>query len=147
MTDAAPKNDIAELLRARVRRSPLMRELRIEVLEAARGRVVITIDPPENSANGRGYVHGGFLFTICDTAAAFVCIGQTDGGVTQSAHITYVAPAKVGEILRAEAWEAARTRRSQTYDVKVTNPAGETVAIFRGIFQLLPHKPAPPQPA
>ncbi len=135
------KPDVLEQLRERARRSPLLRELAIEVAEAANGRVVLAVDPPASSVNGRGYIHGGFLFSICDTACAFACLSQSDGGVTQSAHITYVSPGKVGEILTVEAHEVARTRRSQTFDAKVLTPAGETVAIFRGIFQLVPKKP------
>ncbi len=135
------KPDALEMLRARVRRSPLLQELAIEVLEAANGRVVLSVDPPANSVNGRGFIHGGFLFSICDTACAFACLSQTDGGVTQSAHITYVSPGKVGERLTVIAHEAARTRRSQTFDAKINSASGETIAIFRGIFQLLPNKP------
>jgi acyl-CoA thioesterase len=142
-----PPSDILETLRARTRRSPLLRELAIEVVAAEPGRVTLSVDPPATAANGRGYVHGGFLFTLCDTACAFACISQSDGGVTQSAHITYVSPGRIGERLRIEAGEIARTRRSQTFDARVTAPSGETVAIFRGIFQLLPGKPAPAPPA
>ena len=131
-----------ETLRARARRSPLLKEIALEVVEADHGTVVLTVDPPANAVNGRGFIHGGFLFSICDTACAFACLSQSDGGVTQSAHITYVSPGKAGERLRVEAREAARTKRSQTYDAKVLSAAGETVAIFRGIFQLIPKKPA-----
>ena len=134
--------DVLEMLRARARRSPLLREQSIEVAEATPGRVVLHVDPPPNVVNGRGFIHGGYLFSICDTACAFACLSQTDGGVTQSAHITYVSPGRVGERLVVEAHEAARTSRSQTFDARVASPSGDTIAIFRGIFQLLPAKSA-----
>lgn len=135
------KPDVLEMLRERARRSPVLRELALDVVEAKAGRVVLTLDPPANSVNGRGFIHGGFLFSICDTACAFACLSQSDGGVTQSAHITYVSPGKVGGRLTVEAHEAARTKRSQTFDAKVLSAGGETIAIFRGIFQLLASRP------
>ncbi len=142
MTMAA-KPSTLEMLRARARKSPVLRGLALEVVEAANGSVLLTLDPPPDSVNGRGFIHGGFLFSICDTACAFACLSQTDGGVTQSAHITYVSPGRVGERLAVAAHEAARTTRTQTFDAKVTSPSGATIAIFRGIFQLLPPKSAP----
>lgn len=141
-TEAKP--DVLTMLRARAARSPVLRDAGLEVAEATPGRVVLICDPPANAINGRGFIHGGFLFSICDTACAFACLSQTDGGVTQSAHITYISPGKMGECIRVEAHEAARTRRSQTFDAKVLSASGETVAIFRGIFQLLPNKPPAP---
>ena len=102
------------------------------------GRVTIQLTPPANSLNGRGFVHGGFLFSICDTACAFALLSHMEGGVTQSAHITYIAPGKEGEKLTISAEMVAKTKRTQTYDARITDPAGNTVALFRGIFQLMP---------
>ena len=130
--------EILESLRARVRRNALLKDQSIDVTEASPGRVLLHIDPPANSANGRGFIHGGFLFSVCDTACAFALLSQAEGGVTQSAHITYISPGKLGERLTIEAHEVARTKRSQIFDAKVTSPVGDTIAIFRGIFQLMP---------
>lgn len=141
MTESDPK--IVEALRKRSERNNLLRELNMDVVSASAGRVTIALTPPPNSLNGRGFVHGGYLFSICDTACAFALLSHQDGGVTQSAHITYISPGKEGEKLTVAAEMVAKTRRTQTYDARVTNPAGDTVAIFRGIFQLMPpSKPA-----
>ena len=137
-----PQFETLDSLRARARRNPRLKEAACEIVEAGGGSLVLTVDPPASALNGNGTVHGGFLFSVCDTACAFACMSQSEGGVTQSAHITYVMPGKAGERLRVEAHEAARTRRSQTFDARVLSATGATVAIFRGIFQLLPKKPA-----
>lgn len=133
-----------ETLRLRAGRNPRLKEADCEILDAGGGKLVLTVMPPASAINGNGSgtVHGGFLFSVCDTACAFACMSQSDGGVTQSAHITYVRPGKEGERLRVEAHEVARTRRSQTFDAKILTPRGETVAIFRGIFQLIEKKAA-----
>jgi acyl-CoA thioesterase len=136
VTQSDPK--IVEALRARSQRNNLLRELNMDVVSASAGRVTIALTPPANSLNGRGFVHGGFLFSICDTACAFALLSHMEGGVTQSAHITYIAPGKENEKLTIAAEMVAKTKRTQTYDARITNPAGDTVAIFRGIFQLMP---------
>ena len=59
--------------------------------------------------------------------------------------IDYVAPAREDEWLRAEAQERARAGRTGVYDVTVTNPMGQVVALFRGKSHQLPGEvTAPP---
>jgi acyl-CoA thioesterase len=140
MDETRDEADILDRLRARLQASPTLRNLGIEVVAAQPGRVRIAAVAGPDSVNARAIVHGGFLFTLADTACAYALLSQADGGVTQSAHITYVSAAQEGERLIAEAHEVARTRRSQTFDAKITGPSGATVAIFRGIFQLMAPK-------
>lgn len=51
-----------------------------------------------------------------------------------SAHnaITFVAPAQLGDRLRAAAVEVLRRGRSGIYDVTVTNQDGAVIALMRG---------------
>jgi acyl-CoA thioesterase len=85
---------------------------------------------------GHGICQGGYIFMLADMAGAYACLSRGSSCLTQTAHITYVSPAQRGERLVAEAVEMSRTRRSATYDVRVT--AGERlVALFRGQWRLL----------
>jgi len=81
--------------------------------------------------NGHGTCHGGFIFTLADSAFAFAC--NTDGMASVASHCTvsYLRPAGLGDRLVADATERHREGRSGIYDVRVTC-GGATIAEFRG---------------
>jgi acyl-CoA thioesterase len=98
----------------------------------APGEAVMSMIVTDAMVNGHGTCHGGYIFTLADSAFAFACNTYNQNTVGQQAAITYIAPAFPGEKLVADAREVSRRGRGGIYDVTVTNPAGETIAIFRG---------------
>jgi acyl-CoA thioesterase len=98
----------------------------------APGEAVMSMVVTDAMVNGHGTCHGGYIFTLADSAFAFACNTYNQNTVGQQAAITYIAPAFAGEKLVADAREVSRPGRGGIYDVTVTNPAGETIAIFRG---------------
>ncbi|NQW11238.1 MAG: hydroxyphenylacetyl-CoA thioesterase PaaI [Alphaproteobacteria bacterium] len=93
-------------------------------------RTSMTIEA--HHTNGHGICHGGFIFTLADTAFAFACNSYNNRVVAQQASITFLAPGKLGERMIAEAREVARAGRNGIYDVRVSNQHGERIAEFRG---------------
>jgi acyl-CoA thioesterase len=83
--------------------------------------------------NGHGICHGGYIFTLADSAFAFACNSYNALTVAQENSITFLAPARPGERLIAVASETARSGRSGVYDVTVTGDEGRKVAVFRGL--------------
>lgn len=96
------------------------------------GHAEISMVVRDDMSNGHGICHGGFIFTLADSAFAFACNSYNARVVAQHNSITYVAPGKLGERMTATATETSRTGRSGIYDVIVTGEDGRTVAIFRG---------------
>jgi len=86
----------------------------------------------EAMTNGHGICHGGFIFTLADSAMAFAANPRGEPAVAQHAQITFVRPSHVGETLVADCEERMHAGRSGMYDVRVTTAAGELVAEFRG---------------
>jgi acyl-CoA thioesterase len=82
--------------------------------------------------NGHGICHGGFIFTLADSAFAFACNSHNRIAVAQHNSISYLSPGKGGETLTAEAREVSLTGRSGLTDVTVTGGDGRIVALFRG---------------
>ncbi len=82
--------------------------------------------------NGHGTCHGGFIFTLADSAFAFACNTYDERTVAQHAQITFIAPAMAGDKLVASAIERSRTGRSGIYDITVTREDGQQIAEFRG---------------
>ncbi|MDO5606465.1 MAG: hydroxyphenylacetyl-CoA thioesterase PaaI [Paracoccus sp. (in: a-proteobacteria)] len=98
----------------------------------APGQATLSMTVTESMTNGHGNGHGGYIFTLADSAFAFACNSYNAVTVGQSAAINYVAPARLGTVLTAAAREVSRSGRSGIYDVDVTDSDGRMVAHFRG---------------
>jgi acyl-CoA thioesterase len=123
--------------------------LGIEVSDVAPGRAVATLTVGPTMVNGHAIAHGGYVFTLADTAFAFAC--NTYGMVTvaRAADITFVATAREGDRLRAEAVERHRAGRNGIYDVTVRREdepgtPGQVIAEFRGHSRELTSVLVPP---
>jgi acyl-CoA thioesterase len=81
--------------------------------------------------NGQRIAHGGFIFTLADSAFAFACNSHNQKSVAAQGNITFIRPGKLGDELVATAREISRSGRSGIYDVQVTVD-GEVIAEFRG---------------
>ena len=104
----------------------------IAVSVSGPGMATTTIDVKSQMVNGHDICHGGFIFTLADSAFAYACNTYDRVTVAASAGIEFVRPVRRGDRVTAEAREAHRGGRTGIYDVEVTNEAGEVVAIFRG---------------
>ncbi|MBB6547956.1 acyl-CoA thioesterase [Nonomuraea rubra] len=106
--------------------------LGIELAELDEGRAVCRMTVTEQMINGHDLCHGGYVFLLADTA--FACACNTAGPVTVAAgaEISFVSPARAGDVLVAEAAERTRYGRSGIYDVTVRRNDGQVVAEFRG---------------
>ena len=82
--------------------------------------------------NGHGVCHGGYLFTLADTAFAYACNSYNQLTLAAGASIEFLRAAKLGDQVVAIAVERRRGRKTGFYDVVVRNQDGEDVALFRG---------------
>jgi acyl-CoA thioesterase len=102
----------------------------VEITEAGHARA--RMDVSDSMINGLGVCHGGFIFTLADSAFAFACNGYDRVTFATGASIEFVRSARLGDSLLAEAGERYRGRNSGTYDVTVTDQEGRLIALFRG---------------
>ena len=107
----------------------------------ALGIKIITIRPgvasmqmvvQKTMLNGHQTCHGGYIFTLADSAFAFACNSYNIQAVAAGCSIEYLAPAYEHDVLTAEAHEQSRTGRTGIYDVAVMNQEGKKIALFRG---------------
>jgi acyl-CoA thioesterase len=110
----------------------------MEILEIGPGLARLAMMVTEGMVNGHGLCHGGFIFTLADSAFAFACNSHGQAAVAQHCAISYVAPGKLGMRLIAEARERQRGERSGIYDVTVRDESGTVIAEFRGNARTLP---------
>ncbi len=97
------------------------------------GEAILSMTITKDMSNGHGTCHGGYIFTLADSAFAFACNGYNQQTVGQHASISYLAPGHIGDRLTASAREVSRQDRSGVYDVRVTNQDGVHIAEFRGL--------------
>ncbi len=98
----------------------------------APGMATIGMAITADMTNGHRTCHGGYIFTLADSAFAFACNTYNQRTVGQHCSISYIAPAFEGDRLSAVGREVSRRGRGGIYDVQVTNQHGEVVAEFRG---------------
>ncbi len=94
----------------------------------AEARMTVT----EQMLNGFAVCHGGYIFTLADSAFAFACNAYDQITLAAGANIDFLKPVYAGDKLLAVATERSRGGRTGVYDVRVTNQNEEEIAIFRG---------------
>jgi acyl-CoA thioesterase len=108
------------------------RGLGMELVEVKPGEATLAMTIKPNMVNGQRIAHGGFIFTLADSAFAFACNSHNERVVAAQGNITFIRPGKLGDRLVATAREISRSGRSGIYDVRVTSGDGTVIAEFRG---------------
>jgi acyl-CoA thioesterase len=105
--------------------------LGMEILDVSAGEATLAMTVRPDMVNGQRIAHGGFIFTLADSAFAFACNSRNDRAVAAHCQITFIRPGKLGDRLVAVAREVSRSARSGIYDVRVT-AGNQVIAEFRG---------------
>jgi acyl-CoA thioesterase len=103
----------------------------VELLEVREGFARARLDVGPQHLNAAGVVQGGAVFTLADLAFAAAANSHGTVALAVSTTITFVKATRAGPLI-AEAREEALSRRFSTCTVRVTDAAGELVAIFNG---------------
>lgn len=106
--------------------------LDIRIVRVQPGASLLTMVVRGDMVNGHHICHGGMIFSLADTAFAYACNSYNKNTVASACHIDFLAPAKEGETLEAEAVERSAAGRTGVYDITVRIAGGKTVALFRG---------------
>lgn len=109
-----------------------LRVLDISVEVTGVGQAEARLEVREEMLNGFNVCHGGYLFTLADTAFAYACNAYNKLTLAAGASIDFLQPANPGDLLVATATERRRGRTTGIYDVVISNQDGEEIAIFRG---------------
>ena len=125
---------VKEAIVKAVKREPFAQALKMELLKLEAGHSVVEMTfQPEAMSNIYDRAHGGAIFALIDEAFETAC--QTHGtiAVALNVNITYVSSPDPGARLRAEAREVSRTKRTASYDIKVTQHADQLIATCQAL--------------
>jgi acyl-CoA thioesterase len=115
-----------------MRRDRASQALGMHLMQVRPGWARVVMAVRADMLNGHALCHGGLIFALADSAFAFACNSYNDSTVAAAAAIDFLAAAREGDELTAEARELWRTRRNGIYEITVSNQQGERIALFRG---------------
>lgn len=115
--------------------------MRVDAVAAGSVTLSMTVDP--EMINGHDICHGGYIFTLADSACAIASNSRNTNMVLQSSTITYLKAARLDDRLSARAEESALRGRSGVIDVSVHDQNETLIALFRGLVRSIPGHPLP----
>ena len=104
--------------------------IRLEAVGAGWARMSMPVT--EDMLNGHRVCHGGYIFSLADSAMAFASNSRNRVSVAQFCSISFLRPGRAGCLLVAEAREQAGAGRTGLYSVEVREDGGKVVAVFSG---------------
>lgn len=106
--------------------------LGIEIVEVRYDHCAVSMKVTEEMTNGYDVCHGGFIFTLADTAVAFACAIKDKIAVSASSEIEFLAAAKTGDVLTATADVIHHQGRNCFCNMVVRNNHGDLIALIHG---------------
>jgi len=108
------------------------RGLDMQIVRVAEGAATLSMLIRPDMLNGHKTCHGGYLFTLADSAFAFACNSRNQVTVAAGCSIEFLSPGREGDVITATAAEQSLTGRTGIYDARLTNQHGQLIALFRG---------------
>lgn len=127
-----PKVKVA--IETAVKKEPFAQALGMELMELAEGYSLVSmIFEPEKMNNIYARAHGGAIFALIDEA--FETASQTEGtiAVALNVNVTYVSSPEPGRRLQAEARRISQTRKTASYDIRVTDQNGQIISLCQAL--------------
>ena len=109
--------------------------IRLEAVGAGWARMSMPVT--DSMLSGHRVCHGGYIFSLADSAMAFASNSRNRVSVAQFCSIAFLRPGRAGSLLLAEAREQADAGRTGMYAVEVREDGGEVVAVFSGAVRRL----------
>ncbi len=115
----------------------------MRLVELRPGFARTSMEVEDRHLNSVGIVQGGAIFTLADLAFAMACNSAGKVAVAINTNLSFLKATRSGT-LHAEAAEVARSRKISTCTVRVTDQAGELIALFQGTA-FIKDEPFPPE--
>ena len=109
-----------------------------QLLIAEEGHIKLRIQVEENGLNLYGHLHGGYIFTLCDSISGMCAYSHGVTNVTQQGSINFIRGFQTG-LLFVEAHTLHRGRKTAVIRVEVTSEEGKLIA--SGNFSMFLGKP------
>lgn len=109
----------------------ILEKLGIELAGLSSSQITLEMTVDEGMVNSQKFCHGGLIFSLADTACAYICAAYNVAPATTEANISYIAPAKEGDVLRAIAQIENSQGKMYYCSVRVLNQLEEVLALYK----------------
>jgi uncharacterized protein (TIGR00369 family) len=117
--------------------------LGLAVAETGEGMAVVEMTPTEDMANHSGFVHGGMISTLADSAMGRSVRTLKPGVIRAMSFdlkLSFIGAAKIGEKLRATGRVIHAGRRTVVTDCRIEGKDGRLVATASATFAVTREK-------
>ena len=125
--------NIRKAILKRVEKEGFALKLNLRPVSLGEGRAVVEMIPGDQDTNIFGMVHGGAIFSLMDEAFQLSCNSHGTIAVALSVSVVFHNQPTLGESLRAESLEVHRSRKTATYEIKVTNNDDVLIATCKAL--------------
>jgi acyl-CoA thioesterase len=115
-------------IKSQVEKERYARKLGMKLVLVEPGHAIVEMAPGDDLANIFDMTHGGAIFSVIDEAFQVSCNSHGTIAVALSVTVTYHRPPAKNGTLRAESKEVHRSRKTGTYDIRVTDESGALIA-------------------
>jgi phenylacetic acid degradation protein PaaD len=116
--------------------SNAIKALGVTLLRVSEGAAEAEMGVQEHMLNAQRLCHGGTLYALADVVSALAFLTSNELGVTQTATVSFLAPAHEEDKLIARGVLAHRSGRTAVVDAEVVGHTG-TILIARSVFRSL----------
>jgi uncharacterized protein (TIGR00369 family) len=109
----------------------------LQLVETGNGTATVDMTPTDDMANTSGFVHGGIISTLADSAMGRSVHTLKPGVVRATSFdlkLNFINAAKIGESLRATGKVVHAGRRTVVTECRVEDRNGRLVATASGTF-------------
>jgi acyl-CoA thioesterase len=117
--------------------------LGLQTVENGEGSATVEMKTTEDMANHSGFVHGGMISTLADSAMGRSLRTLKPGVVRAMSFdlkLNFISAAKPGQTLRAAARVVHAGRRTVVTECRIEGPDGKLVATASGTFSVTREK-------
>ena len=112
----------------RIEIEPYARKLGLRLVDLEPGRALVEMPVQEEMGNIFGMIHGGAIFSLIDEAFQASCNSHGTVAVALNVNVTYHQPPQKVGVLKAESVELHRSKRTATYQIRVTDEEETLIA-------------------
>jgi uncharacterized protein (TIGR00369 family) len=108
-----------------------------QLVETANGTATVDMTPTDDMANASGFVHGGIISTLADSAMGRSVHTIKPGVIRATSFdlkLSFINAAKIGETLRAIGKVVHAGRRTVVTECRIEDRNGRLVATASGTF-------------
>ena len=119
------------------------RWLGIELVDTAERTATVEMSTTEDMANHSGFVHGGMISTLADSAmgrAVWTLEPEVSRAMSFDLKLSFINAAKIGETLRATGRVVHAGRRTMVTECRVEGRGGRLIATASATFAVTREK-------